>query len=117
MGRIHGGGFTRDLRFDGVVVDTRQIQTAQPGSMGACLGLEYACEEAGTFGGVLAGRSDQHTVDLRHIEGEIGRQALCGAHQQGNEKEPWFPRPLIQELDMHMPLLNMDNQQGKLEER
>jgi len=36
---------------------------------------------------------------------------------QGNEKEPWFPRPLIQDLEMHMPLLNMDNQQGKLEEK
>ncbi|ORY30355.1 hypothetical protein BCR39DRAFT_529347 [Naematelia encephala] len=35
---------------------------------------------------------------------------------KGNEKEPWFPRPLIQELEMRMPLLNMDNQQGKLEE-
>ncbi|KAK4685805.1 chromosome transmission fidelity protein 4, partial [Tremellales sp. Uapishka_1] len=35
---------------------------------------------------------------------------------KGSDKEPWFPRPLIQELDMHMPLLNMDNQQGKLEE-
>lgn len=36
---------------------------------------------------------------------------------QGSDKEPWFPRPLIQELDMRMPLLNMDNQHGKLEER
>ncbi|ORX33917.1 hypothetical protein BD324DRAFT_584077 [Kockovaella imperatae] len=35
---------------------------------------------------------------------------------KGVEKEPWFPRPLVQELEMHMPLLNMDNQQGKLEE-
>nr|XP_019008454.1 chromosome transmission fidelity protein 4 [Kwoniella pini CBS 10737]OCF47235.1 chromosome transmission fidelity protein 4 [Kwoniella pini CBS 10737] len=35
---------------------------------------------------------------------------------KGSEKEPWFPRPLIQEVEMHMPLLNMDNQQGKLEE-
>ncbi|WRT64744.1 uncharacterized protein IL334_001678 [Kwoniella shivajii] len=35
---------------------------------------------------------------------------------KGSEKEPWFPRPLIQEIEMHMPLLNMDNQQGKLEE-
>jgi chromosome transmission fidelity protein 4 len=34
-----------------------------------------------------------------------------------SDKEPWFPRPLIQELDMRMPLLNMDNQHGKLEER
>lgn len=39
------------------------------------------------------------------------------SHLQGAEKEPWFPRPLIQQLDMHMPLLHMDNQQGKLEER
>ena len=36
---------------------------------------------------------------------------------KGSEKEPWFPRPLVQELEMQMPLLNMDNQQGKLEER
>ncbi|WWD07638.1 hypothetical protein V865_005739 [Kwoniella europaea PYCC6329] len=35
---------------------------------------------------------------------------------KGSEKEPWFPRPLIQEVEMHMPLLNLDNQQGKLEE-
>ncbi|OCF45863.1 chromosome transmission fidelity protein 4 [Kwoniella heveanensis CBS 569] len=35
---------------------------------------------------------------------------------KGTEREPWFPRPLIQEVEMHMPLLNMDNQQGKLEE-
>lgn len=36
---------------------------------------------------------------------------------KGTEKEPWFPKPLVQELEMQMPLLNMDNQQGKLEER
>ncbi|WVQ83266.1 hypothetical protein IAT38_005405 [Cryptococcus sp. DSM 104549] len=35
---------------------------------------------------------------------------------RGSEKEPWFPRPLIQEVEVHLPLLNMDNQQGKLEE-
>nr|XP_031860604.1 uncharacterized protein CI109_003935 [Kwoniella shandongensis]KAA5527676.1 hypothetical protein CI109_003935 [Kwoniella shandongensis] len=35
---------------------------------------------------------------------------------KGSEKEPWFPRPLIQEVEMHMPMLNIDNQQGKLEE-
>lgn len=54
-----------------------------------------------------------------HLEGKL--ILICDlmreAHEKGNEKEPWFPRPLIQELDMHMPLLNMDNQQGKLEER
>jgi chromosome transmission fidelity protein 4 len=32
------------------------------------------------------------------------------------EKEPWFPRPLIQEVGLVMPLLNMDNEQGKREE-
>lgn len=36
---------------------------------------------------------------------------------KGLETEPWFPRPLIQEVELHMPMLNMDNQQGKLEER
>ncbi|EIW71228.1 hypothetical protein TREMEDRAFT_28047 [Tremella mesenterica DSM 1558] len=36
---------------------------------------------------------------------------------KGNEKEPWFPRPLIQEIELQMPLLGMDNQQGRLEER
>ncbi|WVR04655.1 hypothetical protein IAU60_001666 [Kwoniella sp. DSM 27419] len=35
---------------------------------------------------------------------------------KGLEKEPWFPRPLIQEVELHMPLLHMDSQQGKLEE-
>lgn len=35
---------------------------------------------------------------------------------KGNEKEPWFPRPLIQELEMKMPLLHMDNEQSKREE-
>ncbi|KAL1411681.1 DNA polymerase alpha accessory factor Mcl1 [Vanrija albida] len=35
---------------------------------------------------------------------------------RGIEKEPWFPPPLIQELDLKMPLLGTDNAQGKLEE-
>nr|ODN89447.1 chromosome transmission fidelity protein 4 [Cryptococcus depauperatus CBS 7841] len=35
---------------------------------------------------------------------------------KGLEKEPWFPRPLIQEVELHMPFLNPDTQQGKLEE-
>ncbi|OWZ76111.1 chromosome transmission fidelity protein 4 [Cryptococcus neoformans Tu401-1] len=35
---------------------------------------------------------------------------------KGLETEPSFPRPLIQEVELHMPMLNMDNQQGKLEE-
>ncbi|KAE8539030.1 hypothetical protein D1P53_005400 [Cryptococcus gattii VGV] len=35
---------------------------------------------------------------------------------KGLETEPWFPRPLIQEVELHMPMLNMENQQGKLEE-
>lgn len=36
---------------------------------------------------------------------------------KGLETEPSFPKPLIQEVELHMPMLNMDNQQGKLEER
>lgn len=35
---------------------------------------------------------------------------------KGVEKEPWFPRPLIQELELRMPLLGLDNAQAQLEE-
>lgn len=35
---------------------------------------------------------------------------------KGAEKEPWFPRPLIQELSLRMPLLGLDNAQAQLEE-
>lgn len=35
---------------------------------------------------------------------------------KGTEREPWFPRPLIQELDLRMPLLGLDNAQAQLEE-
>jgi chromosome transmission fidelity protein 4 len=42
-------------------------------------------------------------------------QADLDTHQ-GSDKEPWFPRPLIQQVELQMPLLNLDNPQGKLEE-
>lgn len=35
---------------------------------------------------------------------------------QGQNEGPGFPRPLVSELDIHLPLLNMDNAQGQLEE-
>ena len=35
---------------------------------------------------------------------------------QSTEKEPWFPRPLLQNVDLQVPLLSMDGQTGKLEE-
>ena len=35
---------------------------------------------------------------------------------QPREKEPWFPRPLLQNIDLRVPLLGMDGQTGKLEE-
>ncbi|WVQ75997.1 hypothetical protein IAR50_005633 [Cryptococcus sp. DSM 104548] len=35
---------------------------------------------------------------------------------KGLEVEPWFPRPLLQEIELHMPMLNMDEQPGKVEE-
>jgi chromosome transmission fidelity protein 4 len=47
---------------------------------------------------------------------EMGGQNIAN-NMQGSEKEPGFPRPIVQELDVSMPLLNMSNQQGKLEER
>lgn len=36
---------------------------------------------------------------------------------QGNEREPYFPRPVILDIDITMPLLNMDISQGQLEEK
>lgn len=35
---------------------------------------------------------------------------------KGNETEPWFPRPLIQEIELRMPLLGVEHTQGALEE-
>lgn len=35
---------------------------------------------------------------------------------KGNETEPWFPRPLVQELELRMPLLGVENAAGALEE-
>jgi len=36
---------------------------------------------------------------------------------QGTERNPYFPRPLISDLDINMPLLNMANSAGQLEEK
>lgn len=36
---------------------------------------------------------------------------------QGNEREPYFPRPVILDVDMTIPLLNLDISQGQLEEK
>jgi chromosome transmission fidelity protein 4 len=38
------------------------------------------------------------------------------ADQQPKEREPWFPRPLLQSVELRVPLLGMDGQSGKLEE-
>lgn len=35
---------------------------------------------------------------------------------KGSEQHPYFPRPLISELDIKIPLLGLDSQQGQLEE-
>jgi len=37
---------------------------------------------------------------------------------RGNEKgkEPWFPRPLIQEIELGIPVIGMEHEQGKREE-
>lgn len=45
---------------------------------------------------------------------------LCSAHLlhlQGREAYPGFPRPLIQELELQIPLLNLNIPQGQMEER
>lgn len=36
---------------------------------------------------------------------------------QGSEKEPHFPTPLFQEIDLQFPLLRLDAAQGQLEEQ
>lgn len=36
---------------------------------------------------------------------------------KGKETSPYFPRPLISDLDINMPLLNMSNSAGQLEEK
>lgn len=36
---------------------------------------------------------------------------------RGIDREPSFPRPLLQDLELQMPLLGVDNAQGALEER
>jgi chromosome transmission fidelity protein 4 len=35
---------------------------------------------------------------------------------RGKEREPWFPRPLIQEIELGIPLVGMEHEQGKREE-
>lgn len=36
---------------------------------------------------------------------------------QGEEKHPFFPTPLLQEMPLQIPLANLDSQQGQLEEK
>lgn len=85
--------------------------------MGPCIGFQLVIKKARAYRELLAGGRDQHPFHMRYSKGKLNLCLQFQAHRQGNEKEPWFPRPLIQELDMQMPLLNLDNQQGKLEER
>lgn len=35
---------------------------------------------------------------------------------KGKEREPWFPRPLLSDVELHVPVLGLDSQTGKLEE-
>lgn len=36
---------------------------------------------------------------------------------QGEAKHPFFPTPLLQDLSLQLPTLNLDGQQGLLEEK
>ncbi|TIC08665.1 WD40 repeat-like protein [Wallemia mellicola] len=47
--------------------------------------------------------------------GVTNTQLMC-IILKGSEQYPYFPRPLISELDIKIPLLGMDSQQGQLEE-
>ncbi|KAG8903969.1 hypothetical protein FRB99_002448 [Tulasnella sp. 403] len=44
------------------------------------------------------------------------KELLC-VILKGGERYPGFPRPMIQEIEMQMPLLNLDAPQGQAEER
>jgi len=46
----------------------------------------------------------------------VSRTYLSCVLLKGQETEPWFPRPLIQEVDLRMPLLGLEATQGSLEE-
>ncbi|KAG9026461.1 hypothetical protein FRB95_008833 [Tulasnella sp. JGI-2019a] len=48
--------------------------------------------------------------------GLSGKDFLC-IILKGGDKEPGFPRPMIQEIEVHMPMLTMDTPQGQAEER
>lgn len=47
----------------------------------------------------------------------FGMLRLIVRRAQGEEQFPGFPKPLIQELDLQMPLLNLESSQGQLEEK
>ncbi len=57
------------------------------------------CDPEGTYSNIM------HWTDL-----------TC-ASEQGSEREPGFPRPIVFELDMYMPLLRMNETPGQLEEK
>jgi chromosome transmission fidelity protein 4 len=46
----------------------------------------------------------------------VSRTHMSCVLLRGSETEPWFPRPLIQEVDLCMPLLGLEATQGTLEE-
>lgn len=75
--------------------------------------------------GILARGPERQADDVCDSEGEgfdrLPPELLVltpGMHRyQGNEREPYFPRPVILDIDMTIPLLNLDISQGQLEEK